>query len=140
MAAGLDPRGRSGGICKLLEIIEEHPVELAYDFRSKFNLSFEDIGNGVTYKEAIMLVAALLRDTSSWLQAAHAEWDHPVSREWIVLSHVYDLLAAVNSKNKPKPYPTPWPAEGVQKIGRSKQSRLEVMAALDRMNPKENDG
>ena len=79
----------------------------------------------------------LLRDPSSWLQAADGEWDYPVSREWIVGTHTYDLHAAVNSK-KPKPYPKPWPDENVNKIGSKKtQDRAAVMARLEHMNPQE---
>lgn len=85
------------------------------------------------------MVAILLRDPTSWLQAAVAEWEFPVSREWIVAAHSYDLQAAVNSKTKPKPYPTPWVAEGTQKLGSKNQSRGNVLDKLERMNPKESD-
>ena len=113
---------------------------MAYDFRSRFNTSFEDIGTRMSWLEAVYLVSVLMRDPSSWLQAATSEWTHPVSRDWIVATHTYDLLAAVNSK-KPKPYPTPWPAQNTKKLGSAKgQSRTDVLKNLERMNPKENDG
>lgn len=136
----MDSRCLNGGILKLRELIEEHPSELAYDFRSRFGLSVYEIGNGVTWLEAILLVAVLLRDPTSWIQAAVNDWDFPVSREWIVQAHTYDLLHAVNSKNKPKPYPTPWVPEGTQKLGSKKQTRSNVLDKLERMNPKESDG
>jgi hypothetical protein len=68
-----------------------------------------------------------------------SEWKYPVSREWIVLSHVFDLLANVNSgKKKPKPYPAPWPEVGVNKLGgKTKQDRKTVIERLRMMNPKE---
>lgn len=114
-----------------------HPAEFAYDFRSRFNLSLFDIGYQVTYLEAIYLVSILWRDTSSWLQAANANWEYPVSREWIVAAHTYDLHALVNSgKKKPKPHPTPWLPNGVQKIGNKKQTRSAVIERLRLMNPK----
>lgn len=124
-----------GGICKLCELIAEHPAELAYDFRTKFGLSLFDIERGVSLLEATMLVAMLLRDTNSWLHAASADWQYPVSREWIVAAHSYELLAAVNSKKKPKPYPAPWPEDGKKRIGRTKKSTADVLAQLRRMNP-----
>lgn len=133
----MDSGCQRGGILKLRELIEEHPSEIAYDFRSRFGLSVLDIGNGVTWLEATYLVAILLRDPTSWLQAAVNEWEYPVSREWMVAAHSYDLLHAVNSKNKPKPYPTPWLAEGTQKLGSKHQSRGSVLDKLERMNPKE---
>jgi hypothetical protein len=79
----------------------------------------------------------LLRDTSSWLQSAVNSWDYPVDRNWIAQTQVYDLLAIVNSKNKPKPYPTPWPDPNTKKLGSKKaQNRKDVLARLERMNPK----
>lgn len=132
-------RSSSGGILRLLELVEAHPAEIAYDFRSRFNLSYTDIGVKVGWLEAVYLVAVLMKDPSSWLQAAVSEWEFPVSREWIVAVQTFDLHAAVNSK-KPKPYPTPWPNANTKKLGSKNQSRNDVLTALERMNPKENDG
>lgn len=128
-----------GGSLKLRELIEEHPAELAYDFRSKFNLSIEDIGGDISLKEAAMLVGMLLRDTNSWLQAAKNGWQFPVSREWLVAAHTFDLLAMANSGKgkKPKPYPTPFPNKNVTKSGKTARSFEEVRRILDWMNPKE---
>lgn len=132
----MDTGRTTGGILKLRELIEEHPREIAFDFRHKFGLSYLEIGHSVTYLEAVLLVSKLLEETDSYLQAAVNEWTHPVSRDWIVLTHVYDLLAAVNSKNKPKPYPTPWPNPNSSKIKpKNKLDRSAVMRNLDRMNP-----
>ena len=130
-----------GGIFKLRELIEEHPGEIAYDFRSKFGISFEAIGNEVSWLEAICLASVLFRDPTSWLQARVNNWDYPVSREWMVQTHTYDLHAQVNSKNKPKPYPTPWLNANSKRLGsKTPQSRQDVLAKLEHMNPKENDG
>jgi hypothetical protein len=133
--------GRStGGIFWLRELIEEHASEIAFDFRSQFGLSYLSIGREVTWGEAIRLASRLFSLTDSHLQAAVSGWEYPVSQEWIVLSHVYDLLAAVNSKNKPKPYPTPW-KKPKKKIGNQEPlPRDKVIEALNYMNPKENDG
>ena len=137
MARRLDTGCTTGGILKLRELIEEHPKEIAYDFRAKFNLSFLEIGKTITWLEAVLLVASLGTETDSHLQAAINEWRHPVSREWIVMTHVYDLLAQVNSK-RPKPYPTPWPNPNVARL-RPKQaiSRDDVLRNLKLMNPKD---
>ena len=136
----MDSRCLSGGICKLRELIDEHTAELAYDFRSRFQLSIFDIGKTYTWLEAILLVSMLVRETDSWTQAAMAKWDYPVNRNWIVASHTFDLLAAVNSKKKPKPYPTPWLVENTSKIGKRRQDRDKVIELLNRMNQKESDG
>lgn len=137
----MDWWGTTGGILRLLELQEAHPSEFAYDFRSRFNLSFEDIGTKVSYMEAIYLVAVLMRDPSSWLQGAYNGWKHPASMEWIVSTQIYDLLAIVNSKQKPKPYPMPWPDTNKKKLGSNKkQDSRTVLAKLERMNPKESNG
>jgi hypothetical protein len=89
----------------------------------------------------VLLIATLLTEPDSHLTAALQEWKNPVSREWIVLTHLYDLLAAVNSKNKPKPYPTPWLDKNTSRLGKSKNiSSDEVMRRLGTMNPKEENG
>jgi len=71
------------------------------------------------------------------LQAAVAKWKYPVSREWMVAAHAYDLLARVNSKQKPKAYPNPFPSKDETRIGRTTKTRSEVRKVLDWMNPKE---
>jgi hypothetical protein len=134
----LDSGCALGGILKLRELISEHPAEFTYDFRHRFNLSLEDIGVKITWYEAIRLTSILLKDPSSWVQASMSEWDYPVSRDWIALSHLYDLLAMVNSKRKPKPYPTPWPSAGTTRLKPKKaQDRSEVLKKLRMMNPKD---
>jgi len=137
----LDTRSADGGILKLLELIEEHTSAVAYDFRSRFNVSYLEIGKSVTLLEAIHLVSILLQEPSSWLQAAVRNWQYPVSYEWTVAANTYDLLAQVNSgKKKPKPYPTPW-AKKEQKIRpKQRQSRAMVIKRLKQMNPKDTNG
>lgn len=133
----LDAGCVTGGIARLLELIEEHPAEFAYDFRARFHLSAEDIGISISYREACLLTTILLRDPDSWLQAKQAGWKYPVSREWIVAAHTYDLTARVNSKNKPKPYPNPFPERDTARVGKTTKTRAEVRKILDWMNPKE---
>lgn len=91
----------------------------------------------MTLRETALLMSMLLRQTDSWLQAAIHDWDYPVTHEWMVAAHTYDLLAAVNSKNKPKPYPTPWRPAGTNKLGKANQSNATVLKHLEAMNPKE---
>lgn len=128
-----------GGIVKLRELVEEHPAELAYDFRHRFGLSYQDIGEDVSFLEAALLVSVLMRSPDSWLQASVSEWEYPVSREWIVASHTYDLTAMANSGKgkKPKPYPNPFPNKAKVRSGKTDRSPAEVRALLRKMNPKE---
>lgn len=129
-----------GGILKLLELIEEHPAELAFDLRSKCGVSIDDIGSAVSWREAVFLVAVIMRDPESWIVATKSGWDYPVSREWIVAAHTYDMLAMVNSGKgrKPKPYPNPFPNKESRRVGRTEKSPEEVRRILAWMNPKEN--
>lgn len=136
----MDTGRTPGGSIKLRELIEEHPSEFAYDFRSRFGLSINDVGKTVTLLEAVHLVAILLRDPSSWLQSARNGWDFPVSREWIVSAHHYDLVHAINSKKKPKAYPAPWPDPNTKRLGKRNQSPSDVKQKLARMNPEETNG
>lgn len=134
--------GRSiGGSLKLRELIEEHTSELAYDFRSKFGLSYLEIGHSVTWLEAYHLILVLMKEPDSWLQASVRKWKYPVTNEWVVAAHTYDLLAHVNSgKRKPRPYPTPWSTKEDKIRPKHKQSRSSVIDKLKKMNPKENNG
>lgn len=91
----------------------------------------------MTWLEAILLTSVLLQDTSSWTQASMSRWSYPVSREWIVQAHTFDLMAQVNSgKKKPKPYPAPWPDPTTNRIGSTKKrSDSDVRRLLKMMNP-----
>jgi hypothetical protein len=136
----VDAGSGSGGIVKLRELIEEHPSELAYDFRSRFGVGIQDIGGTVTWHEAILLTAVLLKDPASWTQAVKNGWQYPVSHEWMIARHTYDLIARAHYK-KPKPFPAPWPDADKKTIGSKRpQTRAEVLAKLALMNPEENDG
>ena len=110
MAKRLDARSPTGGIFKLLEILENHPAELAFDFRSKFQISIFDIGRSVTYLEALYLIAILLKDTTSWVTAAKSGWKHPASREWIVTKDLFDLTpepSSITEASAPLPSESP---------------------------------
>jgi hypothetical protein len=117
--------------------MQSYPKEIAYDFRSRFQISFFELGKSVSWAEVILLTASLMNDPSSHLQAAVNKWKHPVSYEWIVSAHIFDLLAMANSKKKPKPYPTPWPNKGKTRLGSRNKSRADVINALRKMNPKD---
>jgi hypothetical protein len=134
MDYSLDPRSRLGGSLKVRELIADHPAELAYDFRSRFGISYQAIGHEVTYLEAAYLIGVLVRIPDSWLSAKIQNWTHPVSQEFIVAAHTWDLLATVNSKKKPKPYPMPWKPAGQASIGNKNQSRADVITKLNAMN------
>ena len=134
MDAGCKP----GGICKLRELIDEHPAELAYDFRTKFGTSFEQIGHGVSLLEACLLVAVLLRDPTSWLQTAVNSWKYPVTPEWMLTAQLVDVTIAVHSKGKTKPIDRPWPSTDAKRIGgKPIHDQETIRSILDAMRTKE---
>jgi hypothetical protein len=134
----VESRWFAGGILRLRELIEEHPSEFAYDFRHRFNIGLHEVGYRIPYGEAILLTGVLLRDPSSWLQAAVNEWKHPASMEWMILVQQLDAFVMANSKTRPKPTPMPW--QGPKRYGKPTVSEEKVRAVLDAMRPKENDG
>lgn len=103
-------------------------------------MSIQEIGHSVSYSEAMLLVMMLIRDQSSWTYAALAGWTSPATPEFVVLTEVWNLLAAVNSgKKKPKPYPTPWADANTKRLGKTRVSRDEAIRRLNTMNPPKGD-
>ncbi len=127
----MDGRHQAGGILTVLQIIEDHKAAFVYDFRHRFSYGLEDIGTTLPWNEVLLLLSVLLRDPTSWLQTSVAKWHHPVSYEWATNAAVYDLLAQVHSKRKPKPYPRPW-ATGAGKSGRKGSTRKDAREILAR--------
>jgi hypothetical protein len=86
-------------------------------------------------------VSILVRDPSSWVQAAWSGWQYPVSREWIVSAHLWDLTARLNSGKgrKPKPYPNPFPNTDTVRTGKTNKTTAEVKRLLAKMNPRESE-
>lgn len=58
-------------------------------------------------------------------------WQYPVSSEWIVLKHIFDLTARANSKEIPPEYPAPW----IRTSQPKQTSREDVEQRLKLMNP-----
>lgn len=98
-----------------------------------------DIGERVSYEEAVALVDILILEPESWLHARYYDWKHPSTRAAIVLSDIYDLTVAVNTgkkSQKPKPYPRPWTVINPEstRVGRgNKRTNEETKAILARV-------
>ena len=124
----MDQRCSFGGIFEVLEILEDYKHAFTYDFRTRFGLGLEDLGEKVPWTEVISLVVILLSDPTSWLQAAKAKWQHPISYEWTIAASTYDLLAQVNSRRKPKPFPRPWAnSDSVSKGSKPRRDAREIL-------------
>ena len=136
----MDSGRERGGIFERRERIAEHEAEITYDFRSRFNIGLDEIGDRITWRETVQLVTILLRDPSSWLQASARNWKHPASYEWTMLASIFDAQVMANSKKKPKPFPRPWQNTANRTGGKTRLPRHLVMERLALMNPKESDG
>lgn len=128
----------SGGIVWLLKFGADHPSAIRADFRSRFGLSFDEAGTTYSWREAVYLVQALLGDTTSLSQSSLHGWKYPVTREWMMLTELYDLTVRIHSKGgKAKPVPRPWPDPEAKRVGVTTHSREDVIRNLERMNPEE---
>jgi hypothetical protein len=133
----MDTRCFIGGILRFRELLEQHPVALAADFRNRYTLSIFEAGETYSYKEAIYLAAALLNDTNSLFFASYHEWDYPASQEFLALADLFDLTFAINSKKKKQKYRRPFKIEkeGVTRYGQTTKSKEDIEKILRKMNP-----
>jgi hypothetical protein len=104
----MDTGSPTGGILEVLQILEDYKHAFTYDFRARFGLGLDALGESVPWSEVVSLVSVLMADPTSWLQTAKNKWQHPISYDWTIAAATYDLLATVNSKRKPKQWPRPW--------------------------------
>jgi hypothetical protein len=128
-----------GGIFGFLGLIARHRGAVEYDWRTRFGRGLRSIGDDMTLAEAARLGVILCADPSSAAFAAAAGWDHPISREALILMDSFDLqmtVAASGSKgSKPKPHPgRPYKSsdKSVTKKGNvGGRTRAEVVAILN---------
>ncbi len=113
--------------------MDDHTAAFTYDFRQRFGVSTSELGKSVSWAECVYLVTVLIRDPSSWLSTAVNNWHHPITYEWAALAAIYDLLAQVYSKRKPKPYPRPWDgSNGAGRKGTPRRDAREILAKARR--------
>ena len=127
--------GDAPGIVALVELADEHPAAFAYDWRARFGVAFELVGEAMSWGEAVHLLSALAPDPSSHVAAAIAGWQHPLSREALVLADLLDLTAAAHSSKKPKPYPRPWTRADRKPARKQVLSQEQIRAVLERIGP-----
>lgn len=89
----------------------------------------------MTLAEAARHAVTLRADPSSAIAAAIEGWDHPISREALVLMDLFDLEHSVNSKKTPKPHHgRPWASKGEVKrrgnaAGRTHEQVRQILNA-----------
>ena len=123
----MDPGCIRGGILTVLEILWDYKHNFIYDFRARFGLGLADLGTTVPWDEVVSLVLILVSDPTSWLCTARSKWSHPIDYNWTIQAATYDLLAAVNSKRKPKPWPRPWDDSNKTKQVKPNKNAREIL-------------
>lgn len=117
---------------QLLDLLEEHREAFDYDWRTRFGLSADVIGEEMDWREACSLTRALIADGTSRVGAAVAGWRYPWTPEAWILADLWDLIAAVHTdrRRRPKPYPRPTDEMHKKKFGRTALPQHVVRAAL----------
>lgn len=90
-------------------------------------MGLADLGTTVPWEEVVYLTVILLGDPTSWLAAAKGKWSHPIDYNWTIAAATYDLLATVNSKRKPKPWPRPWEQTEKPKAVKTRKDAREIL-------------
>lgn len=112
-------------------MIDAHRGAFEYDWRTRFHLPLTAVGKSMTWGEAYRLTQALSTDPASAVAASLADWEHPVSRESLILMDVFDSSEASRAGRKAKRYPRPYGDKTKRRIGRARMSRQELRDLLD---------
>lgn len=114
-------------------MIDAHQGAIEYDWRTRFRLSLAEVGDTMSWSEAVRLSYILRADPSSATAAAIEGWDHPISREALILMDQYDLDRQVAGDKRWKGYERPWKRKGdVKHHGNAGgRSRAEVVAIFN---------
>lgn len=100
-----EERRPPGGSAALLDFIEEHRAALRFDFRHYLQIPLGEIGESVSFGEALDLVVELLKETGSHVVAELSGLTRSMSwadMAMVVLAEGY-LNAHRDTKKQPKP-------------------------------------
>jgi hypothetical protein len=122
-----------GGSAALLELIEEHRPELTFDFRRYFGLSLRDIGESITYGEALHLVFELRKESGSHTHMARWHLSETASlADLATIRHAEWYMNGHKKENTPEiELPRPWQAPDPN-ADVTPERRAELKAQLQR--------
>ena len=112
-------------------MIDAHRGAFEYDWRARFRLPLRVVGRSMSWGEAYRLTQVLSADPSSAIAASLAGWEHPVSREALILMDVFDSSEVGRVGRKAKRYPRPFADKSKRRIGRARMARQELRDLLD---------
>lgn len=91
----------------------------------------DDIGNGLSFGEAIALVTELQKDQGSRLHASIAGWKYPMSRSEFYLAGMFSRAINRDLEEGSKPFELEWPWPEVKAIADvTDEERAELKASL----------
>lgn len=110
--------GPAGGILRLLDVVEEHRPALRFDFRDRFHLALDEVGDTFTYGEALDLVEGLRATLGTRTHAAAADWKYPATRADLSLQTLELHYANVHRdpKTHARPFAGEWPWRGEDEV------------------------
>lgn len=108
-------------------------IEIVRDFRVLYSCSAYDVGETISYEEGVLLVHALLRETTSLYTAKKMNFRRHFDLDSVPILDLIDLYMGANSKKGRKPKPVPKPYEKMpEKLGSavSKEKFIGMMSAI----------
>lgn len=100
-----EERGPPGGTAALLAFVEEHRAALRFDFRHYLHIPLGELGESVSFGEALDLMVELLKETGSHVVAELSGLARPMS--WADMAMVVLAEAYLNAHRDPKKQPKP---------------------------------
>lgn len=109
------------GVLEWHELLQQYPGEMAHEFRKNYGYSIFDVGNTVTWNEALIHLQFLKHLPESWLHVAMSEGKirRPYSVIEEALANQLDVSIATAVGKKFKPTDRPWLSgkSGLKKVG-----------------------
>jgi len=123
--------GHVPGILGLLELIEGHRPAFEYDWRTRFRLPLSDIGEGMTWGEALRHTITLSADPSSQVCVSINGLAFAASREYLALLTLNANYVARHTEKRARFRMAPDPFEAPPKRYGSPMSKAALRLVLD---------
>ncbi|MHA3682782.1 hypothetical protein ACXR2W_00775 [Leucobacter sp. HY1908] len=102
----------------------EYGAALRYDFRARFGLSWDDVGESVSWADAVALVAGLLREFGSQLFSAMSGWAFTASYGELIGALHYRAFMKSAFEEGADAVPFPWSVDAGQEVVSAEERRI----------------